>query len=37
MHRLSPGAGQRAEQAATVQQVIDAALDDVTFAAVQMR
>jgi len=37
MHRLNPGGGERTEQAAAVQQVIDAAFDDVTFAAVEVR
>ena len=36
MHAFGPGAGERADQPATIQQVIDAALDEVALAAVQM-
>ncbi len=36
MHRLGPGASQRPDRATTVQKVIDAAFNDVAFAAVQM-
>ena len=37
VHGLGPGARQRTDEPATIQQIIDAALDDVPFAAVQVR
>src|SRR5437899_8072642 len=36
LHRFSPSACERSDQAATVQQVVGTPFDDVAFAAVQM-